>query len=322
MQYLNWFSHHNRLMAMLVACLPLLMALFLGHPSTVTAQTLDISGPFGRNPELSRVIGDKHLLELLTHSVEHPHILDEYRSSNLLNPTQISKNSVSNIKNHEFETLLSQMPGRISRTSYIPNGSEYETNLNVSCPEPDAIAPCSCFIAGSNGSVADQLQLDCSYIQSIEQLAEVFRQDFPFKEFYEFRIIFNNNIKYLTDIFNGVSFRNIYLYYDLNLIEISDHAFFDSVNYLENIDIYGSGLDENNFPFSTLDEFPKLKWLTIAGSDLNSWPAFVSSSITSINFHTGHVSSLPAGKKCGRILVIIRWLHIDRHAVIKIYETK
>ena len=80
-----------------------------------------------------------------------------------------------------------------------------------------------------------------------------------------------------------------------NLQKITQYAFFESKDTLETIFIYGSALDEDNFPFSTLNEFSELSTLIVDSSNIAFWPAVESSSIQTIGFVSNHVATLPAG---------------------------
>ena len=261
---------------MLVVCLPLLVALLVGLPSTVPAQTqdhlrLDISGALGTNLESLVDNHGKHLSQ-------HPYNYDdvspmtgELRISNLLSPKKdICKifSAFDSKDDRETHLLFPAKPGQVLR-SYHLKVSEDADKSSSHCPDSTVIAPCVCY----NITETDEPNLDCAGVSSLDQLAGVFRQDFPVKEFNLFRIYNNENIQYLTDIFNGVSFRQINLYNVPNLTEISQYAFFDSVNSLEIIYIYNSLLDENTFPFSTLAEFQKLTSLTLVSSNMNVWPS-------------------------------------------------
>ena len=290
---------HSCLAAMLVALLPLLVFLLVGLPSTVTAKTLDhqqldISGAIGTNPASPHDFGSKLLSKHPTHSAVDPSKFDRLRVQNLHPKSVITEKSgsIANKDKLEIHHLSEDTEGRIHSSFKIHKESETKSKSSFPCPEPTDIEPCTCFITAAN-----ELTLDCSAVESLEQLGDVFRKDFPVIQFDEFRINNNNNIKYLADIFNGVSFRSISLNDVFNLTEITTYALSDSKDSLENVYVHGSALDENTFPFSTLDQFPKLISLTISASNLAIWPAFLSSSIEYISFYDNHVTSLPAGKE-------------------------
>ena len=280
---------------MFVACLPLLVAMLVGLPSTVTAKTrnrqqLDTSGVFG----------GKHLSKHQTHFVGDTPKLNESRIPKFNHPEYFLSLNTGSFEKYELETQIDsgrQLTERDNSSFNSPKILEKANNDSFPCPEPTDIAPCICYITGNS-----ELVLDCSFVESEAELAGIFVKEFPVKQFNEFRIVHNDNIQHLVDIFNGISFAYIYLHSLTKLSEITKYAFFDSRDYLETIDIFSSALDENTFPFSTLNEFPKLTSLIISFSNIKFWPTFDSSSITKIDFHGDHVSVLPAGKQYGRPL--------------------
>ena len=286
---------------MLVACVPLLVALLVGLPSTVTAQPLDhqqldISVVIETNPASPDYFRGKHLSKHPNLSVKVPPMLDEKRSNNFHNPEKVkSHRPDSFFDNYELETrqLYSGMTSRVLRASNIGKISVNADNSSFPCPASDTITPCTCELT----SASQELNLNCSDVESLEQMAEVFMQYFPVKEFYMLQIWNNFNIQYLTDVFNGVSFTYISLFNLPNLAEISNYAFFDSLNSLVTMYIYTSALDENTFPFSTLDQFSRLSYLRIAESNFSYWPVFSSLTLKAADFRVAHISALPSSKK-------------------------
>ena len=284
---------------MLAACLPVLITLLVCLTSTITAwtpdhQQLDISGTLVTNKVNPVDNGGKYLSKRPTHSAEEATKLNELRNLNYFKPRDFISEmagsfSKAKLDNHHFNSV---MHARIPGLTYIPQMS----GKAFPCPNSTAIAPCVCEI-----SEASELILDCSGGESLDQLSEIFRQNFPVKQFDEFWIQDNDNIHYLADIFNGLSFRFIFLNNMSNLTEISNFAFYDSRSTLENMYIDVSNLDESTFPFSNLGQYTELNSLTIATSNLTSWPLFSSSSIKHVNFFGNHITALPAGEKYNSI---------------------
>ena len=285
---------------MLVACLPLLVVLLVGLPFTFTAQTLDyqqldISNALGTNPASPDDFGGEYLSKRPTRSIEKFRKIYKLRFLNNHNPEEVISRKPGSFdgKNDVKSPQVSWIPDLVQSWLYVPELLENLDNNSTLCPEPIDIAPCVC-----TETAASDLVMDCSAAESLQQLDEVFQKDFPSKQFYEFRIYDNDNIQYLADIFNGVSFTYINLQHMTSLTEISNDTFFDSIEYLEYIYIYHTSLDENTFPFTTLDKFPKLRMLSIGGSYFETWPAVVSSSISEIYLYENRISTVFAGEKC------------------------
>lgn len=160
------------------------------------------------------------------------------------------------------------------------------------CPDPFVIDPCVCAV--KDGGL---LQLDCSDIQSDEDLARVFQQEFPVKEFWRFYIMHNDKIQQLTDIFNGVTFRDISLIDVPNLTFLSDNLLFESRSVLEGINILESQLSEDTFFIPVLSIYTKLKYLMMSHSNFTYIPRELESeSLNNIGFTSGSISTLPAGE--------------------------
>ena len=185
--------------------------------------------------------------------------------------------------------------GRNQRSASIPKNSDHVTSGVFPCPRKTDIAPCVCtFTDGTD------LTMDCSAVESDVQLAEIFMKIFPFKEFYMFMIEDNDKIQLLPDVFNGVSFRYIRLNRVPNLAQITNYALADSRDTLETIYIYDSLLTEDSFPFSSLDQYPKLNYLYIWSCNIYLWPSFKSPSLQTLIIVDGHTSLLPASEIYGR----------------------
>ena len=285
---------------MLVASLPLLVALLVGLPSTVTAQTpdhqqLDISWALGTNPESPGDSSDKHLSKQPTLFVRDPPKDDEFRRPKLDNSENLTHFNFEGKDEVEAFHLNSGEAGGDQIPASIPKNSAHAASGVFPCPDETDIAPCVCTFTD-----ATDLTMDCSAVESDVQLAAIFTQNFPVEEFYNFQINNNDKIQLLPDVFNGVSFRYIYLSDVPNLAQITNYALADSRDTLEHIYIYDSLLTEDTFPFSTMDQYPKLNYLYINVCNINFLPAFTSSSLQSLIIANGHISVLLAGKINGR----------------------
>ena len=285
---------------MLVACLPLFVALLVGLTSTVTAQTLDhqrldVSGAPGTNTATPGDFGDKHLSKHPTFFVLDPPKDDKFKSPKLDNLKNIPHFNFESKDNAEAFHLNSGVTGRDQIPASIPKNSAHVTSGVFPCPDETDIAPCVCTFTD-----ASDITMDCSAVESDVQLAAIFTKNFPVKEFYIFRIYNNEKIQLLSEVFNGVSFRHIELYSVPNLTQITNDALADSRDTLENIYIYYSALTEDTFPLSSLHQYTKLNYLHIYLCNMNFLPAFKSSSLQTLVIGYGHISVLPAGKINGR----------------------
>ncbi|CAL4094802.1 unnamed protein product [Meganyctiphanes norvegica] len=120
------------------------------------------------------------------------------------------------------------------------------------CPDAEDIAPCVCTYYNESNTMA----LDCSAVESEEQLKQIFKADFPLKNFREFYFQGNNNLKVLeAGIFNGISFEIINI--GNNDLEVIESQALDSC-YEVVTDIFLKANRITFFPFDELSHFSKL----------------------------------------------------------------
>ena len=169
------------------------------------------------------------------------------------------------------------------------------------CPESTDIAPCVCSME------ADGLQIDCSDVQSDDDLARVFQQEFPMKEYWRFFIYQNSHIRYLNNTFNGVTFREIALDYVSDLAYVSDNALAESQFTLEVLFIQDSKLNEERFSIPLLGIFKKLRYFFIGDSAFANFPeTLVSESLNTFYFPTGSLSLLSPGESLAYVIYYTR----------------
>ncbi|CAL4063718.1 unnamed protein product [Meganyctiphanes norvegica] len=115
------------------------------------------------------------------------------------------------------------------------------------------------------------MNLKCSAVESEEQLKQIFKADFPFKNFYQFNLDLNANIKVLeAGVFNGVSFEIIDL--SLNSLEVIESQALDSCyETATEIHLYFNKI--TSFPFDEVSLFSKLRYFDISYNSLSVIPA-------------------------------------------------
>ncbi|CAL4082094.1 unnamed protein product [Meganyctiphanes norvegica] len=126
------------------------------------------------------------------------------------------------------------------------------------CPDAEHIAPCVC----TYDSVYNAMDLNCSAVESEEQLKQIFKADFPFKNFNHFDINLNNNIKVLeVGVFNGISFEIIHMSSN-NLSVIESQAFNSCYETATEINLWENMI--TSFPFDDVSLFPKLSYFRLS----------------------------------------------------------
>nr|ANG56300.1 leucine rich repeat only protein [Eriocheir sinensis] len=150
-------------------------------------------------------------------------------------------------------------------TQAAPNESLAEPKNDFPCPDVIAISPCVCTQVGL------ELNLDCSRVTSDNQLAGVFKADFPFNNFSMLTIVADsdapriNIVSLDADTFQDVSFVNIHITHT-NLQFIYPTALDKSAPRLETIIVTDSFLEL--FPFDLVDYAPLLTDLRVFRNNL------------------------------------------------------
>ena len=158
------------------------------------------------------------------------------------------------------------------------------------CPSPDAIAPCICEEPHS------LLILDCSLVESEQQLESIFEQEFPKTEFDEFHMSENLFIKKLNFSTNGISFVSIDLFLGpFVLEEVTEEFLIGSAATLETIRIHNSNVTTEKFPFDSLSSFPKLDLFDLSLSDVTWLPKVDHDRIRVFSFGQSSIASFDPG---------------------------
>ncbi|CAL4249931.1 unnamed protein product, partial [Meganyctiphanes norvegica] len=135
------------------------------------------------------------------------------------------------------------------------------------CPDVEDIAPCIC----TYDSMSNATDLDCSDVESEDQLKQIFKADFPVKNFRRFILKSNDNLNVLESyVFNGISFEELTCNYNqLEIIET--HALDSCYETATQLDFRGNNITA--YPFEELKHFSKLNVFSISKNLLNMIPA-------------------------------------------------
>ena len=173
-----------------------------------------------------------------------------------------------------------------------------KTSDDSNCPTDEDIFPCTCAYEHGIG-----LQMDCSHVESDSQLASVFQQVFPSNNLDRFFIQYNTHIVALDDVFNGVKFKEIYLFHVENLTFFSENLLENSRDVVRSIDIHNTNLSENSFPISQIELFPELDSLSITSCQFSVVPKLKSEVNWQFEFAQHPVYELSARKLLIKIIV-------------------
>ncbi|CAL4096391.1 unnamed protein product [Meganyctiphanes norvegica] len=124
------------------------------------------------------------------------------------------------------------------------------------------------------------MDLDCSAVESEDQLRQIFIADFPFKNFRTFNLQHNKKLKVLESyVFNTISFEKITIYYN-EFEVIEDHALDSCYETATYVNFHHNKI--TSYPFDSLSNFVYLKLFGIAGNSLSTVPADAFHGITTL----------------------------------------
>lgn len=176
---------------------------------------------------------------------------------------------------------------RVLGTDEIPSVQESRHARALPCPIPEDILPCAC-----SEDVDGAIDMDCSHVESEEQLARVFTATIPFPNFRRLVISQNTHLKSLQrGALGRTSFREIYVMGSV-LQEVQEGALNNSHATLTDIRIYSNNLAD--FPFQELPLFTSLLRLDLNHNDLAYFPVLQSDVLSYVDLGYNHISDLPS----------------------------
>ncbi|XP_027239483.2 oplophorus-luciferin 2-monooxygenase non-catalytic subunit-like [Penaeus vannamei] len=154
------------------------------------------------------------------------------------------------------------------------------------CPDPQDISPCVCTV-----DVQHNMDIDCSQVESEDQLAQVFSSNIPFPKFN--KLVIEGN-PHLTVLRNGdlgpASFQIIEMTSGV-LEEVQDGALSVSYSTATRIDLQVNRLSK--FPFHEIPSFTALTTLWLNLNSLSEFPLITSDSLTDIGLSVNFFGDIP-----------------------------
>ncbi|ROT68494.1 Oplophorus-luciferin 2-monooxygenase non-catalytic subunit [Penaeus vannamei] len=154
------------------------------------------------------------------------------------------------------------------------------------CPDPHDISPCVC-----TADEQHNMDIDCSQVESEDQLARVFSSTIPFPHFHALYIDGNQRLKVLRRGDLGpASFELIHITGGV-LEEVQEEALSQSYPTLSHIYI-----QENNvsrFPFAELPLFTSLVFLQMHTNSLESFPGLDSDTLQQVVLSDNPFGEIP-----------------------------
>ncbi|CAL4236287.1 unnamed protein product [Meganyctiphanes norvegica] len=211
-------------------------------------------------------------------------------------------NTITEYEGYKFGELYDNNNTHVMEDNKTPDHHGYEPP----CPDAGDITPCAC----TYDSEVNAMDLDCSKVESEDQLRQIFKADFPSKNFTKFNLQHNKHVTVLeSSIFNGVSFEVITVYNnELEVIEVNAlDSCYETATYVNFRDNKISA-----FPFDELSSFSRLDTFGISGNSLNVIPADEFNGITTLR--TLYIqSNTPDIVGSFENLPNLRWIHIGKN---------
>ncbi|XP_045605180.1 oplophorus-luciferin 2-monooxygenase non-catalytic subunit [Procambarus clarkii] len=159
---------------------------------------------------------------------------------------------------------------------------------NRPCPDVDVIAPCVCTF---NDQDTYFLDLDCSKVESEEQLTTIMSSTFPFPNFRKLTIESNYNLAVLRrDALGSATFQEFYIT-DGVLTEVETGALSSSSSTA--ISMHFENNDIAVFPWGELSSFTALVDLDVSSNSISTFPALISHSLKYLDLSNNSLGLVP-----------------------------
>lgn len=154
------------------------------------------------------------------------------------------------------------------------------------CPDPEDIYPCVCTVDSLHN-----MDMDCSLVESEDQLARIFSSNIPIPKFRRLVIMNNQHLKVLRrDDLGESSFETIFIQGGV-LEEVQDEALSNSYTSATYIDLQDNRVSE--FPFNELPLFTSLHTLKLNMNWLPVFPALQSDVLQQIGLDKNSFQKIP-----------------------------
>lgn len=157
---------------------------------------------------------------------------------------------------------------------------------SLPCPDPQDISPCICTVDSQHN-----MDIDCSLVESEDQLARVFSANIPFTKFNMLRIKDNKKLSVLRNGDLGPASFQIIEVKNGVLEEVQDGALSQSYSTATRIDFQSNRL--SIFPFHEIPSFTSLSRLWLSVNSLPEFPTVSSDTLTSVGFGSNSFREVP-----------------------------
>ncbi|CAL4110120.1 unnamed protein product, partial [Meganyctiphanes norvegica] len=184
-----------------------------------------------------------------------------------------------------FNFLLSTL---LTSSLLLHNVTEghIQTHIDNRCPEEDIISPCQC----TYWTDSDTIDLDCSLVESEEQLRQIFNSDLNITGQATFYMGRNENIKVLrNDVLGAVSFVDIIVIHGA-LEVVQAGALSQSEKSLKILKFVDNNLYE--FPFDTIEYMPELNILDVSQNNISFCPLLINNKTKEVSLRLNPLKNI------------------------------
>lgn len=169
----------------------------------------------------------------------------------------------------------------------LDGAEEGPSALQTPCPDPQYIYPCTCSI-----TAPWKPDLDCSQVQSEEELRGVFNRSFEDPHFHFFTVQNTGGLRHLEGgTFGEATFKSFFFANgDLEVVE--PNVFLDSRGFLQYLTLMQQNL--TTFPYEEISQYGILRTLRLTGNRISAFPTLKSSSLEGLDLSFNPISDIPA----------------------------
>ncbi|XP_042859952.1 oplophorus-luciferin 2-monooxygenase non-catalytic subunit-like [Penaeus japonicus] len=154
------------------------------------------------------------------------------------------------------------------------------------CPDPQDISPCICTVDAQHN-----MDIDCSQVQSEDQLARVFSSNIPFTHFRRLDILQNQHLQVLRKGALGPASFELITISDGVLEEVQEEALSQSYSTVTHLNLQVNNV--SYFPFHELPLFTSLVSLRMHRNSLRNFPSLSSATLQEVVLNENMFDYIP-----------------------------
>lgn len=185
-----------------------------------------------------------------------------------------------------FQVLLLLLASWQSEGGRVANVTLHKPR-ELPCPESLAIMPCIC-----TANADFTMDMDCSAVESEQQLSQIFNQHFDFVEFRKLLIEYNYNLNVLREGALGeTSYEEIEIH-NTGLDTVESGALVKSFTTARKLLFYSNTIAA--FPFQEIENFVHLQELNLNNNNIFGFPYIKSTTLEYLHMSSNPIMDIPS----------------------------